>query len=49
MPNAPLALTSSRVKVCLSITTAMRGGVNSTGIDQAAAITLRRVPSALRS
>jgi len=26
----------------------MRGGVNSTGIDHAAAITLRRVPSALR-
>ena len=48
MPNAPLSLTSSRVKVRLSITIAMRGGVNSTGIDQAAAITLRRLPSALR-
>ena len=47
MPKTPLAMTSSRVKVCLSITTAMRGGVNSTGIDQAAAITLRRAPAAL--
>jgi hypothetical protein len=47
MPNAPLATTSSRVNVCLSMTTAIRGGVNSTGIDQAAAITLRRAPSAL--
>jgi len=32
------------VYVLLSITTAMPGGVNSTGIDQAAAITLRRSP-----
>jgi hypothetical protein len=47
IPKAPLAVTSPRVKVCLSMTTAMRGGVNSTGIDHAAAITLRRVPSAL--
>src|SRR6187431_3079280 len=47
MPKAPLAAISSRVKVFLSITTAMRGGVNSTGIDQAAAITLRRPPCAL--
>jgi hypothetical protein len=47
MPKAPLAATSSRVKVCLSITIAMRGGVNSTGIDQAAAMTLRRPPCAL--
>jgi len=38
----PLASTMSRVKVFLSMTTAMRGGVNSTGIDHAAAITLRR-------
>jgi hypothetical protein len=45
--KAPLAMTSSRVKVLLSITTAMRGGVNSTGMDQAAAITLRRPPCAL--
>ena len=35
MPKLPDCLTSSRVHVLLSITTAMRGGVNSTGIDQA--------------
>jgi hypothetical protein len=46
-PKAPLAVISSLVKVRLSITTAMRGGVNSTGIDQAAAITLRWAPAAL--
>jgi hypothetical protein len=40
-------VTSSRVKVFLSITTAMRGGVNSTGMLQAAAITLRCPPWAL--
>ena len=40
----PLACSSSLVKVFLSTTTAIRGGVNSTGIDQAAAMTLRRPP-----
>ena len=47
MANAPAASTSSRVCVCLSITMAMRGGVNSTGMDQAAAMTLRRPAWAL--
>ena len=48
MPKVPLSFTSSRVKVFLSMTMAMRGGVNSTGIDHAAAMLLRRVPSRLR-
>lgn len=48
MPNTPLSLINSREKVRLSITMAIRGGVNATGIDQAAANTLRRFPSALR-
>jgi hypothetical protein len=37
-PKVPLAAISSRVKVHLSMTMAMRGGENSTGIDHAAAI-----------
>jgi hypothetical protein len=38
----PEASINSRFHVLLSMTTAMRGDVNSTGIDQAAAIMLRR-------
>ena len=46
----PLASISVRVKVCLSRTTATLGGVKSSGIDHAAAMTLRRPPdSALTS
>ncbi len=42
MPNLPLRSINSLVHVDLSTTIATRGGSNSTGIDQAAAITLRR-------
>jgi len=38
----PLRSISSRDQVLLSTTMAMRGGENSTGIDQAADITFRR-------
>ncbi len=48
--NEPLASISVRVKVCLSSTTATLGGMKSSGMDHAAAITLRRPPdSALTS
>jgi hypothetical protein len=42
MPKVPLRSMISRVQVLLSTTIATRGGANSTGIDQAAAMTLRR-------
>ena len=42
MPNLPLRSINSLVHVDLSTTIATRGGSNSTGIDQAAAIMLRR-------
>lgn len=48
MPNAPLSSIICRLCAPLSTTMAMRGGLNSTGIDQAAAITLRLAPSWLR-
>jgi hypothetical protein len=46
-PTRPLAAISSALQVRLSTTTAIRGGVNSTGIDHAAAIRLRRARSRL--